>query len=356
MWCIINHPASNCTRLLSETARISGRACRSPHNPVVLTACNTVVGCGRPMKEILEKRDGFERTMVVLIEQRQLQEWYDTKTAAEILGKSAFCDFWEHEGVDPVRLPPRSPNPMPYIERFVRSIKEECLPRTAASAEVGACGQTQILAAASFHARRHFFSIRRRPPMPASVSNPAQSGPGQRDSRRRTNLLVISVDALRPVYRHALVEHALLQVCSPAWEIRPASLAGMRPSAQRHDDVQFVEYVVGIPIAFLPRGRLAGAIARGHEHLDKIAAGRKIARQCLHHRRRVPRCCRGATHCHGAIGSTTSPDHTPRAVSRRRGSGPLRQGNSTCHRWSDQNSSTAAWHPPLLIRSERNRC
>ena len=29
--------------------------------------------------------------------------------------------------IEPVRLPPRSPNLTPHIERFMRSIKEECL-------------------------------------------------------------------------------------------------------------------------------------------------------------------------------------------------------------------------------------
>ena len=38
-----------------------------------------------------------------------------------------FRDFLEDEGVDPVRLPPRSPNLNSHIERFIRSIKEECL-------------------------------------------------------------------------------------------------------------------------------------------------------------------------------------------------------------------------------------
>ena len=30
-------------------------------------------------------------------------------------------------GVKPVKLPPRSPNLNPYAERFVKSVKEECL-------------------------------------------------------------------------------------------------------------------------------------------------------------------------------------------------------------------------------------
>jgi putative transposase len=40
-----------------------------------------------------------------------------------------FRDLLEQEGVNPVRLPPQSPNLTPHIERFMRSIKEECLER-----------------------------------------------------------------------------------------------------------------------------------------------------------------------------------------------------------------------------------
>jgi putative transposase len=38
-----------------------------------------------------------------------------------------FLAMLKHEGVNGVRLPPRSPNLTPHIERFMRSIKEECL-------------------------------------------------------------------------------------------------------------------------------------------------------------------------------------------------------------------------------------
>jgi hypothetical protein len=38
-------------------------------------------------------------------------------------------DMLRHAGVKPVRLPRRSPNLNAFIERFVRSIKEECLDR-----------------------------------------------------------------------------------------------------------------------------------------------------------------------------------------------------------------------------------
>ncbi len=41
----------------------------------------------------------------------------------------AFRDSLRRRNVDPVRLPPRSPNLNAYIERFMRSIKDECLDR-----------------------------------------------------------------------------------------------------------------------------------------------------------------------------------------------------------------------------------
>ena len=42
---------------------------------------------------------------------------------------AAFCQILRREGVEAVRLPPRSPHLSPHIERFMRSIKEECLSR-----------------------------------------------------------------------------------------------------------------------------------------------------------------------------------------------------------------------------------
>jgi len=41
----------------------------------------------------------------------------------------AFRAFLKSEGIEPVLLPPRSPNLTPHIERFIRSLKEECLER-----------------------------------------------------------------------------------------------------------------------------------------------------------------------------------------------------------------------------------
>ena len=40
-----------------------------------------------------------------------------------------FADLLRSAGVDPVKLPLRSPNLNAYAERFVRSIKQRCLPR-----------------------------------------------------------------------------------------------------------------------------------------------------------------------------------------------------------------------------------
>jgi hypothetical protein len=41
----------------------------------------------------------------------------------------SFRDFLADEGVAPVRLPPKSPNLNAHQERFMRSIKSECLDR-----------------------------------------------------------------------------------------------------------------------------------------------------------------------------------------------------------------------------------
>lgn len=41
----------------------------------------------------------------------------------------AFCTALTHEGIQVIRLPPRSPNLNAYAERFVRSVKEECIGR-----------------------------------------------------------------------------------------------------------------------------------------------------------------------------------------------------------------------------------
>ena len=42
------------------------------------------------MNEILERLDRIERCLAVILEQRSVQDWYDTKTVGEILGKSQY--------------------------------------------------------------------------------------------------------------------------------------------------------------------------------------------------------------------------------------------------------------------------
>ena len=52
-----------------------------------------------------------------------------------------FGEILEGGGVQPIRLPPKSPNLNAYAERFVRSIKEECLSRVVPSAR-RTCGSS----------------------------------------------------------------------------------------------------------------------------------------------------------------------------------------------------------------------
>jgi putative transposase len=68
-------------------------------------------------RNLTDSLDGFLNGKRYLIMDR------DTKFS------SAFRDILEQEGVNRVRLPPRSPNLSPHIERFMRSIKEGCLLR-----------------------------------------------------------------------------------------------------------------------------------------------------------------------------------------------------------------------------------
>jgi len=41
----------------------------------------------------------------------------------------AFRDFVKREGIEVIRLPPRSPNLNAYAERWVRGVRDECLSR-----------------------------------------------------------------------------------------------------------------------------------------------------------------------------------------------------------------------------------
>lgn len=50
---------------------------------------------------------------------------------------AAFRSILEQSGIEPVRLPPRSPNLNSHLERFMRSISEECLDRMIFFGETG---------------------------------------------------------------------------------------------------------------------------------------------------------------------------------------------------------------------------
>ena len=68
-------------------------------------------------RNLTDEFDGFLRNHKFLIMDR------DTKFT------EAFRNTLDREGVEPVRCPPRAPRCNAYAERFVRSIKEECLER-----------------------------------------------------------------------------------------------------------------------------------------------------------------------------------------------------------------------------------
>ena len=63
-----------------------------------------------------------------------------------------FGEILEGGGVQPIRLPPKSPNLNAYAERFVRSIKEECLSRVVPLGErpcASSCASTSTTTIAS---------------------------------------------------------------------------------------------------------------------------------------------------------------------------------------------------------------
>ena len=64
-------------------------------------------------------------------------------------------------GVEPVRLPPRSPNLNAYAERFVRSVKDECLNRMIFFGERSLRKATREFAA-HYHAERNHQGLNNR--------------------------------------------------------------------------------------------------------------------------------------------------------------------------------------------------
>jgi transposase InsO family protein len=89
---------------------------RSVHIAGVTTAPNGVYMM-QVARNLTDVSDGF------LLNSRYLIMDRDTKYAEE------FRDYLDREGVKPVRCPVRAPNCNAFAERFVRSIKEECLDR-----------------------------------------------------------------------------------------------------------------------------------------------------------------------------------------------------------------------------------
>ena len=75
-------------------------------------------------RQLTDHFDGFLLGKCYLIHDR------DTKFTG------AFDQYWRDNGVEPVVLPPRSPNVNAHCERFVRSIKEEALNRMIVMGEV----------------------------------------------------------------------------------------------------------------------------------------------------------------------------------------------------------------------------
>ena len=68
-------------------------------------------------RNLTDDFDGFLRNATYLIHDR------------DPLYTRAFDEILKSRGIKPIKLPPRSPNLNSYAERFVRSIKEECLSR-----------------------------------------------------------------------------------------------------------------------------------------------------------------------------------------------------------------------------------
>jgi putative transposase len=101
--------------------------------------------------------DGFLRGKRYLILDR------DTKYS------DAFRGILVHEGIQAIRLPPRSPNLNAFAERFVRSIKEECLSRMIffGSASLQHAVQQFMV---HYHSERNHQGLENRLPQPASVT------------------------------------------------------------------------------------------------------------------------------------------------------------------------------------------
>ena len=91
--------------------------------------------------------------------------------------RGGFGEILEGGGVQPIRLPPKSPNLTAYAERFVRSIKEECLSRVVPLGE----GHVRLLVGEAVdhdHRERNHQGLDnqllQRPPPPVSLAADVQ--------------------------------------------------------------------------------------------------------------------------------------------------------------------------------------
>src|SRR5450631_4187728 len=108
-------------------------------------------------RNLTNLNDGFLRGKRYLILDR------DTKYS------DAFRSVLVREGIQVVRLPPRSPNLNAFAERFVRSIKEECLSRMIFFGPASLKHAVRQFMA-HYHTERNHQGLENRIPQPASVT------------------------------------------------------------------------------------------------------------------------------------------------------------------------------------------
>ena len=110
-------------------------------------------------RNLTDPVDGFLRTASHLIHDR------------DPLYTRGFGEILTSGGVQPIRLPPKSPNLNAYAERFVRSIKEECLSRVVPLGEAHLRRLVHEYVEHYHHERNHQGldnQLLRRPPPPVS--------------------------------------------------------------------------------------------------------------------------------------------------------------------------------------------
>ena len=90
--------------------------------------------------------------------------------------------FLEQQGVEVIRLPPKSPNLNAHAERFVRTIKDECLDRMIFVGEASLRRAVREFMA-HYHAERNHQGLDNRP-----ISAERSSVPGLRPVERRIRL------------------------------------------------------------------------------------------------------------------------------------------------------------------------